>query len=203
MLGTYSYNEIIRKTIIAFGTLFNEVYIKHEEQDGTDYSFIKVPIAYGPIQKFLARVEQKPDLKKRVAMTLPRMSFEMTSLKYDSSRKVSSMQTFKAIKTTDRTEQVKVFMPVPYNIGFQLSIMTKLNDDMLQIVEQILPAFQPSFTLTINLISSIFLYYPIYFCQYTFGVRVLMKYHEILLSGFLVIHLTMYFHLKYQTMMFR
>jgi hypothetical protein len=155
MLGTYSYNEIIRKTIIAFGTLFNEVYIKHEEQDGTDYSFIKVPIAYGPIQKFLARVEQKPDLKKRVAMTLPRMSFEMTSLKYDSSRKVSSMQTFKAIKTTDRTEQVKVFMPVPYNIGFQLSIMTKLNDDMLQIVEQILPAFQPSFSLTINLISSI------------------------------------------------
>lgn len=155
MLGTYSYNEIIRKTIIAFGTLFNEVYIKHEENDGTDYSFIKVPIAYGPIQKFLARIEQKPDLRKRVAMTLPRMSFEMTSLKYDNSRKVSAMQTFKAIKTTDKTEQVKVFMPVPYNIGFQLSIMTKLNDDMLQIVEQILPAFQPNFTLTINLISSI------------------------------------------------
>jgi hypothetical protein len=155
MLGTYSYNEIIRKTIVAFGTLFNEVYIKHEEEDGTDYSFIKVPIAYGPIQKFLARIEQKPDLRKRVAMTLPRMSFEMTSLKYDSSRKVSAMQTFKAIKTNDRTEQVKVFMPVPYNIGFQLSIMTKLNDDMLQIVEQILPTFQPNFNLTINLISSI------------------------------------------------
>jgi hypothetical protein len=116
---------------------------------------MKVPIAYGPTQKFLARVEQKPDLRKRVAMTLPRMSFEMTSLKYDSSRKISALQTFKAIKTTDRTEQVKVFMPVPYNIGFQLSIMTKLNDDMLQIVEQILPAFQPNFTLTINLISSI------------------------------------------------
>jgi hypothetical protein len=155
MLGTYSYNEIIRKTIIAFGTLFNEIYIKHEEQDGTDYSFIKVPIAYGPIQKFLARVEQKPDLRKRVAMTLPRMSFEMTSMRYDNSRKISAMQTFKAIKTDDRTEQVKVFMPVPYNIGFQLSIMTKLNDDMLQIIEQILPTFQPNFTLTINLISSI------------------------------------------------
>ena len=155
MLGTYSYNEIIRKTIIAFGTLFNEIYIKHEGQDGTDYSFIKVPIAYGPIQKFLARVEQKPDLRKRVSMTLPRMSFEMTSMKYDNSRKISSTQTFKAIKTDDRTEQVKVFMPVPYNIGFQLSIMTKLNDDMLQIVEQIIPTFQPNFTLTINLISSI------------------------------------------------
>ena len=155
MLGTYSYNEIIRKTIIAFGTLFNEVHIKHEEQDGTDYSFIKVPIAYGPIQKFLARLQEKPDLRSRVGMTLPRMSFEMTSLKYDNSRKVSAMQTFKAIKTTDRTEQIKVFMPVPYNIGFQLNIMTKLNDDMLQIVEQILPAFQPNFNLTINLISSI------------------------------------------------
>jgi hypothetical protein len=155
MLGTYSYNEIIRKTIIAFGTLFNEVYIKHEEQDGTDYSFIKVPIAYGPIQKFLARLQEKPDLRKRVGMTLPRMSFEMTSMKYDSSRKVSAMQTFKAIKTNDRTEQVKVFMPVPYNIGFQLNIMTKLNDDMLQIIEQILPTFQPNFNLTINLISSI------------------------------------------------
>ena len=155
MLGTYSYNEIIRKTIIAFGTLFNEVYIKHEKHDGTDYSFIKVPIAYGPAQKFLARVEQKPDLKKRVAMSLPRMSFEMTSLKYDSSRKVSAMQTFKAMKTNDKTEQIKVFMPVPYNIGFQLSTMTKLDDEMLQIVEQILPVFQPSFNLTINLISSI------------------------------------------------
>ena len=155
MLGTYSYNEIIRKTIIAFGTLFNEVYIKHEEQDGTDYSFIKVPIAYGPIQKFLARLQEKPDLRKRVGMTLPRMSFEMTSMKYDSSRKVSAMQTFKAIKTSDKTEQVKVFMPVPYNIGFQLNIMTKLNDDMLQIIEQILPTFQPNFNLTINLISSI------------------------------------------------
>ena len=155
MLGTYSYNEIIRKTIIAFGTLFNEIYIKHEEQNGTDYSFMKVPIAYGPVQKFLARVEQKPDLRKRVAMTLPRMSFEMISLKYDNSRKVSAMQTFKAVKTSDKTEQVKVFMPVPYNIGFQLSIMTKLNDDMLQIVEQILPVFQPNFTISVNLISSI------------------------------------------------
>lgn len=155
MLGTYSYNEIIRKTIIAFGTLFNEVYIKHEDKDGVDYSFIKVPVAYGPVQKFLARVEQKPDLRKRVAMVLPRMSFEMTSLRYDNSRKISAMQTFKAIKTTDKKEQVKVFMPVPYNIGIQLSIMTKLNDDMLQIVEQILPIFQPSFTLSINLISSI------------------------------------------------
>ena len=155
MLGTYSYNEIIRKTIIAFGTLFNEVYIKHEEQDGTDYSFIKVPIAYGPIQKFLARIEQVPDLKKRVAITLPRMSFEMTGIQYDSSRKSSTMQTFKTIDKSNNNELTKVFMPVPYNVNIRLSIMSKLNEDALQIVEQILPYFQPHFNLTVDLVSSI------------------------------------------------
>jgi hypothetical protein len=152
MFGTYSYNEIIRKTIISFGTLFNNLYIKHQNESGDDTSLIKVPISYGPIQKFLARLEQKPDLRNRVALTLPRMSFEMTSLQYDSSRKVSTVQTFKAVKGNDLT---KVYMPVPYNIGIQLSVMAKYNDDVLQIVEQILPYFQPHFNLTIDLIPSI------------------------------------------------
>lgn len=154
MLGTYSYHEIIKKTIISFGTLFNQVYIKHQEEDGSDASLIKVPIAYGPVQKFLARLEQKPDLRKRVALTLPRMSFEITSIQYDNSRKVSTMQTFKSIKK-DGGNLVKVFMPVPYNIGIQLNIIAKYNDDMLQIIEQILPFFQPHFTLTVDLASSI------------------------------------------------
>lgn len=152
MLGTYSYNEIIRKTIIAFGTLFNNLEIRHEDENGNDFSFIKVPIAYGPIQKFLARLEQKPDLRKRVALTLPRMSFELTSIQYDPSRKVSTMQTFNAI---DGSNNKKVYMPVPYNLGIELNIITKLNDDMLQIIEQILPYFQPQLNLTIDLISSI------------------------------------------------
>ena len=117
MLGTYSYHEIIRKTIISFGTLFNNILIKHEEQDGTDYSLIKVPIAYGPIQKFLARLEQKPDLRKRVALTLPRMSFELSSINYDASRKVSTVQTFKALNSENQNKAVKVYMPVPYNLG--------------------------------------------------------------------------------------
>lgn len=155
MLGTYSYHEIIRKTVISFGTLFNNILIKHEEQDGTDYSLIKVPIAYGPVQKFLARLEQKPDLRKRVAMTLPRMSFELSSINYDASRKVSTVQTFKALNSDNQNKAVKVYMPVPYNLGIKLSIMAKYNDDMLQILEQILPFFQPSFTLTIDLVSSI------------------------------------------------
>lgn len=152
MLGTYSYNEIIRKTIIAFGTLFNNLEIRHEDQNGNDFSLIKVPIAYGPIQKFLARLEQKPDLRKRVALTLPRMSFELTNIQYDPSRKVSTMQTFNA---TDGSNNKKIYMPVPYNLGIQLNIITKLNDDMLQIVEQILPYFQPQFNLTIDLVNSI------------------------------------------------
>lgn len=153
MLGTYSYHQIIKKTIVSFGTLFNNIHIKHVDENGNDNSLIKVPIAYGPIQKFLARIEQKPDPRKRVAINLPRMSFELTSIQYDPSRKVSTMQSFNA-KRTDGN-QVKVFMPVPYNLGIQLNIMSKYNDDMLQIVEQILPYFQPHFNLTIDLVSSI------------------------------------------------
>ena len=152
MLGTYYYHEIIRKTIISFGTLFNEIFIRHKDSAGSTYSEMKVPLAYGPSQKFLARLEQQADLNKPIAITLPRMSFEMTSIQYDSSRKLGVTQTFKA---SDGTNLKKVFMPVPYNIGFELNILAKLNDDALQIIEQILPYFQPSFNLTLDLVSSI------------------------------------------------
>ena len=155
MLGQYYYHEIIRKTIIAFGTLFNDINIKHKKQDDSDFSIIKVPIAYGPTEKFLARLEQKPDLRKRVAIILPRLAFEMNSIQYDNSRKISTMQTFKSKSPTDDKVVNRLFMPVPYNLGIQLSIMTQYNDDALQIVEQILPYFQPSFNLTIDLVSSI------------------------------------------------
>jgi hypothetical protein len=155
MLGQYYYHEIVKKTIVAFGTLFNNINIKHKKQDNSDYSIIKVPIAYGPTEKFLARLEQKPDLRKRVSIVLPRLAFEMTSIQYDNSRKVSSLQTFRALNTSDNKITNKVFMPVPYNIGIQLSVMAQYNEDALQIVEQILPYFQPSFNLTIDLISSI------------------------------------------------
>lgn len=153
MLGTYYYHQIIRKTVIAFGTLFNEIYIQHKDSDGDAISEIKVPLAYGPTQKFLARIEQQSELNKPIAMTLPRMSFEMISIQYDPSRKANITQTF---KTCDDGGNVKkVFLPVPYNIGFQLNLMSKLNDDALQVVEQILPFFQPSFNLTVDLVDSI------------------------------------------------
>ena len=152
MLGTYYYHEIIRKSIVSFGTLFNSIHIRHDDSAGNTYSEIKVPLAYGPSQKFLARLEQQADLNKPVQITLPRMSFEMNTISYDSTRKVGVTQTFKA---SDGTNLKKVFMPVPYNIGFELNILTKLNDDALQIVEQILPYFQPSFNLTVDLVKEI------------------------------------------------
>jgi hypothetical protein len=154
MISNYFYHEILRKTIVAFGTLFNNIQIKHKDNAGDDFSILTVPIAYGPVQKFLARIEQVPDLKKRVAITLPRMSFEMTGISYDASRKSSTMQTFKALDQANN-ELTKVFMPVPYNVNFRLSIMSKLNEDALQVVEQILPYFQPHFNLTVDLVSSI------------------------------------------------
>jgi len=152
MLGTYYYHHIIRKTIIAFGTVFNQIYIKHQDANDNTYSELRVPLAYGPTQKFLARLTQQADLNKPVQITLPRMSFEMTSIRYDPARKASVTQSFKA---SDGQNLKKVYMPVPYNIGFELSIMCKLNDDALQIIEQILPYFQPAFTLTVDLVDSI------------------------------------------------
>ena len=153
MLGNYYYHEIVRKTIIAFGTLFNDIHIRHQDGNGNDISDMKVPLAYGPSQKFLARLDQQSDLNKPIQITMPRMSFEMTSINYDPSRKSSLVQTFKTCD--DGSKVKKVFMPVPYNIGFELNILSKLNDDSLQILEQILPYFQPHFNLTIDLIDSI------------------------------------------------
>ena len=153
MLGTYYYHEIVRKTIISFGTLFNDIHVRHQDKSGNDISDLKVPLAYGPVQKFLARLEQQAELNKAVQINLPRMSFEMTSIAYDPTRKSSLVQTFKTCD--DGSKVKKVFMPVPYNVGFQLNILSKLNDDSLQILEQILPVFQPHFNLTIDLIKSI------------------------------------------------
>lgn len=152
MLGTYYYHQIIRKIITAFGTVFNDIHIQHQNNDDQVISDMRVPLAYGPMQKFLAKIQQQEKLNKPVAITLPRMSFEMTSIRYDPSRKASITQSFKA---SDGQNLKKVYMPVPYNIGFELNIFTKLNDDSLQIIEQILPYFQPAFTLTVDLVDSI------------------------------------------------
>jgi len=151
----YFYHEILRKTIITFGTLFNNIEIKHTNSSDSTTEIIKVPLAYGPTQKFLARLEQSPNLSKGTQISLPRMSFEFIGLQYDSSRKVTTTQTFITTNPDDKTEVKKVYMPVPYNMAFELTIYTKLNDDMLQIVEQILPYFQPVFNLSVDLVETI------------------------------------------------
>ena len=148
----YFYHEIIRNTIIGFGSLFNDISIKHANNNDETVSVIKVPIAYGPIQKFLARIEQQPEFNREVAITLPRLAFEITSYRYDSSRKASPITKFCAASDANGTKLKRMFMPVPYDIGFRLSFACKLNEDALQILEQILPIFQPQYSLTINYI---------------------------------------------------
>jgi len=145
----YFYNEIFRKTIISFGTLFNDISVKQEG------SVVKVPLAYGPTQKFLARLEQAPNLSQSVAISLPRMSFEFTGLTYDPARKVTTTQQITVKDPDSGTDTKKAFMPVPYNMQFELAIMCKLNDDALQIVEQILPYFQPQYNLTVQLVEGL------------------------------------------------
>ena len=145
----YFYNEILRRTIIGFGTLFNGITVKQED------STIRVPLAYGPTQKFLARLEQSPDLNKGTAITLPRMSFEFTGLTYDPARKVTTTQQVTVKDPDNERDSKKVYMPVPYNMQFELAIMCKLNDDALQITEQILPYFQPAYNVTVNLVNTI------------------------------------------------
>ena len=145
----YFYNEIFRSVIIGFGSLFNGIEIKHNNA-----SIMKVPLAYGPTQKFLARMQQEADLNKPVSITLPRMSFEFLGLQYDPTRKSTQTQTI-INQTPDGTQVKKNYMPVPYNMRFELSIMTKLNDDMLQILEQVLPYFQPAYNLSINYLGNL------------------------------------------------
>tara|TARA_B100001094_G_scaffold119700_1_gene115378 strand:+ start:2660 stop:3703 length:1044 start_codon:yes stop_codon:yes gene_type:complete len=154
MLGSYFYNETIRKTVIAFGTLFNNIKIKKFASDGKAISQIKVPVAYGPMQRFLARIEQQANFDDNVAITLPRISFELTSYAYDPSRKSSPITKFTG-KGSDKTKHKKIFLPVPYEIGFRLSFACKLQDDALQIIEQILPYFQPSYNVTVNMLEGV------------------------------------------------
>jgi hypothetical protein len=111
---------------------------------------MKVPLAYGPKEKFLARLRQDADLSKTVAITLPRLGFEITNLSYDPTRKLNRVQKFKKVKGAKASQLDTQYMPVPYNLELELYVMAKQSDDALQIVEQILPYFQPDYTLTIN-----------------------------------------------------
>ena len=150
MLGQQFYHETIRKIVVAFGTMFNNIQLVRKDNDGNIVQAMKVPLAYGPRQKFLVRLREDPDLTKQVAITLPRIGFEIQNLSYDPTRKLNRVQKFKKTKSSKSNALDVQFMPVPYNLEFELYILSKNSDDALQIVEQILPYFQPDYTLTVN-----------------------------------------------------
>ena len=150
MLGQQFYHESIRKVIVAFGTTFNNIQLVRKDNDGKITQTMKVPLAYGPRQKWLVRLNEDADLSKQVAVTLPRIGFEIQSLSYDPARKLNRVQKFKKVKGSNSNRLDTQYMPVPYNLSIQLYVMAKQSDDALQVVEQILPYFQPDYTLTIN-----------------------------------------------------
>ena len=150
MFGHF-YNEGMRKMTVAFGQVFNNIQIKRTGSDSTIQS-IRVPLAYAPKEKFLVRLDQQASLDDRqFAITLPRMGFEISGIEYDGSRKLTKVQKFKSTKSNTGVMNFN-FMPVPYNISYNLYCFTATAEGGLQIVEQILPYFQPDYTVTINVV---------------------------------------------------
>jgi hypothetical protein len=153
MFGQYFYHSHIRKTVAVFGTLFNNINVQRKDANGTSVNNIKVPLSYGPKQKFLTRLFEEPDLNApEVAIRLPRMSFEITGMQYDTSVKLNKMNT---LVQPNVHGQNTVRNPVPYIINFTLSVYAKNQDDALQVVEQIIPYFNPEYVVTIREIPSL------------------------------------------------
>ena len=152
MLGNANfYNRTIRKIVVAFGTVFNDIYVVRYTKDGlTAKETIKVPLNWGAKEKYITRLTSDPTLTKSIATTVPRISFEMTGMSYDSSRKLpTTVRNFSANNATTVNAQ---YVPVPYNFDFSLSIYVRNTEDGTQILEQILPFFTPDFSVTVDFI---------------------------------------------------
>lgn len=155
MLNQKFYWGTIRKSIVAFGNLFNNIHIDRLNQNGEVVQTLKVPLSYSPKQKFLARLAARPDGVSTNFQTLvPRMGFEMVSIQYDPARRVSLVQQNRAVNNTSTTLNSQ-YAPTPYNIDVNLYVYAKNQDDGLQIIEQILPYFNPDFNLTLNAIPAL------------------------------------------------
>ena len=150
MFGTYFYHQTSRKMVVAFGTLFNNIEVRRTDSADAVTEVIKIPLSYGPKDKMLVRISQDPSLNPKVALTVPRMGFELTSMTYDGVRKLNTMGRNVKKGTTGLKKQ---FNPVPYNWDFSLYVFVKNAEDGTQILEQILPFFTPDFTVTMTLIS--------------------------------------------------
>jgi len=150
MFGTYFYHQTSRKMVVAFGSLFNNIEVRRTDSSDAVTEIIKIPLSYGPKDKMLVRISQDPNLNPKVALTVPRMGFELTSMTYDGARKLNTMGRNVKKGTTGLKKQ---FNPVPYNWDFSLYVFVKNAEDGTQILEQILPFFTPEFTVTMTLIS--------------------------------------------------
>ena len=150
MFGTHFYHATMRKSVAVFGTLFNNISVVRKDGSGNLLNQIKVPLAYGPKQKFLSRLDQSTMSDASMALKLPRMSFEITSLGVDLTKKENKKNKITAAYASDNTKRQTINAQVPYDIGVQLNVMAKNQDDGLQILEQILPWFQPDYTVTIK-----------------------------------------------------
>ena len=157
MFGRTWHHDTLRKYVILFGTIFNDIWITRDNANGESIQTLKVPLSYGPKEKFLARLEGNPSLSNKVGVVLPRISFEMTSFQYDSERKLNTLNRLYRQPTNNGTDDriAYQYMPVPYNITFQMSIMVKNAEDGTRIIEQILPYFTPDWTPTVNLVPEI------------------------------------------------
>ena len=153
MFGTYFYHQTSRKMVVGFGTLFNSLEVQRTNSSDEVTEVIKIPLSYGPKDKMLTRISGDPNLNPKVALTVPRMGFELLSMTYDGTRKLNTMgRTVKGGSTAQTLK--KQFNPVPYNWEFSLYIFVKNAEDGTQILEQILPFFTPDFTFSMTLISS-------------------------------------------------
>lgn len=149
MLGQTWYNEHIKRLVSIFGTLFNNLHVQRKDNAGVVAKDIRVPLSYGPKQKWLTRLEQDAEANRQTEISLPRMGFELSGLSYASGRKLATVnQNYKSASNNDYI--VSQYNPVPYDFSFDLWIMSKNMDDGLMILEQIVPYFTPQFTVTIK-----------------------------------------------------
>jgi hypothetical protein len=157
MFGRTWNHDTLRKYIIVFGTVFNDIYINRLDNNEKVRQTLKIPLTYGPKDKVLARLEQSPTMDNQVGIVLPRISFEMTSLEYDPTRKLNTLNKLtKQSATAGTDDEVKYqYQPVPYDIQFEMNILVKNAEDGTRIVEQIVPYFTPDFTVSVNLVPEV------------------------------------------------